>query len=516
MSAKLAKSPVFGLQVQNSHLSFSPEAIIRTFVDKIMKRHKPDVATNSPEELALEILRAMDAALVIHCTSEGECIIFTNDSTKEMLPHFVTNIHQSQRDPSNTPDEVAHFWTTVRSVATTGIITKEDFKLETNVTAKFRKATILEQTYVVITVKKTKEQDQISRFLNHGPADENLISYLSDAVENDIIGLTLGMGSLYISLSSDMWEPGVTTYYAICPNTATACGIVPWMARGKTTADLNRSKPDIIQSAKKLEANLDPVTQRSSYSIETTKNATMHVEVKRISPKLHLSVLLVRKHKEKTRPKLPSNAKGVVDHVYRKNQWEAVLENVLEWVNDNLHHASTKRLKIPDEFFEDTQNIFCYIYTNAESFLPSRSADGFQWKSSYSAPSQSKLQKRYFYHKTEGPRMRRRVMWIDKLPHLQIIEYRHLDYHGDIPTDHLIGPEMMKWSDVISQVTDREDHKLHNTMDEIDREFSMGSLRGEVPYEDIQESTQVLSYVSGILNNWAVRHRAVQSSAPPL
>ncbi|PRP85808.1 hypothetical protein PROFUN_06000 [Planoprotostelium fungivorum] len=44
------------------------------------------------------------------------------------------------------------------------------------------------------------------------------------------------------------------------------------------------------------------------------------------------------------------------------------------------------------------------------------------------------------------------------------------------------------------------------------RRFCFGSLR-EVPYEDTPESTQVVSYVSGILNNWTVRHRAIQPPA---
>ncbi|PRP79689.1 hypothetical protein PROFUN_12587 [Planoprotostelium fungivorum] len=41
-----------------------------------------------------------------------------------------------------------------------------------------------------------------------------------------------------------------------------------------------------------------------------------------------------------------------------------------------------------------------------------------------------------------------------------------------------------------------------------------GALRGEVPYQEIEESTHVLSYVSGILNNWARDSRKRQQEEP--
>ncbi|PRP86883.1 hypothetical protein PROFUN_03631 [Planoprotostelium fungivorum] len=411
-----------------------------------------------------------------------------------MLPQLVMNLQQNPRDPS---DGTTHFWEAVYSVATT---------------ARFQKISILDNAYVVITVKKKKEEYRVNRLIQ-GPADENLITYLCDAIESDVIGRTIGMDNLHIALSSEMWEPGVITYYAINPSNAAFSGISPWVARGKTSADFGISKPDIIRASLLAEETFDPVTQRSSYSVDIFTDTTLYMETKRITPKLHLSIMLLRSGAARTRPEPITTERGEVPKSYKKHQWEALLEGVLKFVSENVQYSSTAKLRIPETFFNDNHNIFCYIYNNTEPFLPSRSADGFQWKSSFCAPSKGTLQKRYFYHKTEGQRMRRRVMWIDRLPHLQIIEYRHLDYNGEVETDHLMGQDTMSWPDIISRITIRSDHKLQKTMEEIDREFDVGLTRGGVPDEDIQESTQVLSYVSGILNNWASRHRAIRSSS---
>ncbi|PRP84202.1 hypothetical protein PROFUN_08402, partial [Planoprotostelium fungivorum] len=426
-----------------------------------MKRQKSEEEIRvTPDALALEVFKAMDAAFVIRNISEGNYSIdFTSDKARRLLPHLTADMRQSQLDPSS--DEIAQFWRAVHTVGTTGIATKKDFILESSVSAKFLRVILLDQTYVVVLMKKTKERNQISRFLDHGPAEENLVTYLCDAIESDLIGQTLGMDSLLISLSSDMWELGVVTYYAVNPATAAICGVHPYMVRGKTTAEFLIPKPSVIEADKRWKEAFDPDTQRSSYAVEIQGGTTMYMETKQISPKLNLSILLLRKGKE-ARPKAISRERGQIAKIYKKHQWEGVLEDILELISEGLQYASTSRLKIPD-----SRNIFCYIYNGAEPFLPSRSADGFQWKSSFSAPSQGKMQKRYFYHKTEEQRMRRRVMWIDKLPHLQIIEYRHLIYHGEVQTDHLIGTEALNWVDVISQVTNRDDHKLYNTMEEI-------------------------------------------------
>ncbi|PRP89839.1 hypothetical protein PROFUN_00181 [Planoprotostelium fungivorum] len=501
-----------------------------------MKRQKlqeENVVSVSPEELALHVLKAMDAAVVIRCSSEGTYnIVFTSDRARGTLPHFIADIHQQGPSSGLFSDDVTRFWRTVRSVAITGIPTKTDMKSESNITTKFQKIVILDQTYVVISLKQTKEGKQVVPFLNHGPTDEHLVTYLCDAIENDIIGLTLGVDCLYVQLTShvilqlspiahihQMWEPGVVTYYAVNPNTARMCGIAPHMARGKTSVELNRSKPELIRAASLSDETLDPVSQRSSFNMNMGSDTTLFMEMKRdpdvmqITPELYLNIMIVRRGQANKRPQSIVDKKGVVAESYKKHQWETLLEDILRFVSENVQYASTTKLEIPDEFFRNSQNIFCYIYHG--SFLPSRSADGFQWKSSFCAPSPGHLQKRYFYHKTEGHRMRRRIMWIESLPQLQIIEYRHLDHYGEVVTDHLIGPEMMSsWPFLISQVTHREDYKLQNAMEEIDKEFNMGALRGEVPYEEIQDSTQVLSYVSGILNNWAVRHRNNPPSSP--
>ncbi|PRP89657.1 hypothetical protein PROFUN_00921 [Planoprotostelium fungivorum] len=379
--------------------------------------------TVTPERLALEVLKAMDAAIVIRRSTEGTySVVFT--------------------------------------MAVTGVSTKTNINSESTITAKFQRIVVLDQTYVVVILKQTKEENQIVPLLNHG-----------DCPLNDIIGLTLGIDCLYLQLASNvillispiahtpqMWGPGVVTCYAVNPNTARTCGVAPPLARGNTsgaqdddaplpedlTAELNRSRTELIRAATLSDETLDPTTQRSSFSMDTGSDATLFVETKRITPELFLNITIVRRGQTNKRPQPVTDKRGVVAQSYKKHRWETLLEDILLFVSENVQYASTTKLQIPDEFFANSPIIFCYIHHG--SFLPSRSADGFQWKSSFCAPSQGHLQK-------------------------------------------------------------REDYKLRNAMEEIDKEFDMGALRGEVPYQEIEESTHVLSYVSGILNNWASSHR---------
>ncbi|PRP88816.1 hypothetical protein PROFUN_00284 [Planoprotostelium fungivorum] len=476
-----------------------------------MKRQKLESSEDevTPEALALGVLKAMDGAIVIRCPVEGDYSIdFTSDRARELIPHFVTDRNQWKDAASS--DDVSLFWKTVHTVATTAVSVKKELRLESHITAKFQKLVLSDKIYVVVIAKKKKQLSQTDRFLLHGPGDE--ITMLSNAIENDLIGRILGMNTLFVSLTSDMWEPGVATCFAIAPNNARTIGITPHMARGKTTVELNRSKDDVVRASKLADEFLNPTTQRSSYLFHSKReNTTLYFETKRITPKLRLNVMLVRKKKEVMRPKLPHSTGKEIEKVYKKHQWELMLEDALEFIIENDEFGCTKKLEIPNEFFLHSQNIFCYVYCGEEPFLPSRYVDGFTWKSSFCTPSHGRLQKRYFYHKSEGKRLRRRVMWMEDTPRFCIIEYRHLDHEGDVQTDRMMAPDMMDWPTVISQISNHENHKLLDSMDELDREFSMGELRGDLPSPEIEESNHVLSYVSGILNSWAVQHQSAET-----
>ncbi|PRP84666.1 hypothetical protein PROFUN_07916, partial [Planoprotostelium fungivorum] len=86
-----------------------------------MKRQKPqDEDSVIPERLALGV-------------------VFTSDRARGIIPHFIADIRQ--QDSSS--DDATRFWRTVS-----------------------KKIVVLDQTYVVVILKQTKEENQIAQWMN--------------------------------------------------------------------------------------------------------------------------------------------------------------------------------------------------------------------------------------------------------------------------------------------------------------------------------------------------------------
>ncbi|PRP88818.1 hypothetical protein PROFUN_00286 [Planoprotostelium fungivorum] len=476
----------------------------------MLKRQRVDTSLDvySTEELAFRVLDSIDnAVLVMHYVSDSTILVaFMNDLARKMMSDVAgTDDAFDFSDPLPFPNEQS-FWTSVRSVANTGIPTRIELKISNrSLRIKFKKILLNQRTFVAAIAKYEKERNP-SDFAQHGPSDE--LTVLANSVENDIIGRVLGFKSLFLTLNSNMFEPGITTFYAVSPSVAFVCGLQsPHQARGKTT--------DVIKSDHLSEAAFNDLSQRSSFTLDSqVKHFTLFCEVKRITPKVYLTLCLVHRRKPpgvKPQPaaSTTANSGNTPPSSWSKHQWDVVLEDCLVYISENPQYACTTKQKVPAAFFDNSQNIYCYFY-QGESFLPSGSSDGLKWKSSCSAPTQGKLQKRYFYHKTpEGKKLRRRVMWLEDLPGFFALEYRHFSPSTSVELERLMGSDTMDWTMVISQVSKQDNHKLLNSMEELEREFKKGESRVET--SEMEEPSQVLSYVSGILNNWAVQYHLDKS-----
>ncbi|PRP78486.1 hypothetical protein PROFUN_13561 [Planoprotostelium fungivorum] len=147
------------------------------------------------------------------------------------------------------------------------------------------------------------------------------------------------------------------------------------------------------------------------------------------------------------------------------------------------------------KFLADTNSVYCYVYQGA--FLPSGSSDGFKWKSSCNVSSQGVCQ---------HTRRRRRVMWSDEAPGMCAIEFRHCSHCGNTESEKLMSPEDIDWTEIMDHICKKGNRRLLQTMEELSAQFELMTRRDPPPVVD--EPAHVLSYVNGILDNWAIQYHS--------
>ncbi|PRP78163.1 hypothetical protein PROFUN_11293 [Planoprotostelium fungivorum] len=194
-----------------------------------------------------------------------------------------------------------------------------------------------------------------------------------------------------------------------------------------------------------------------------------------------------------------------VDRSWTKRQWEIFVEDLILYAKGHPRCTSRERQRLPEKFLADTNSVYCYVYRGA--FLPSGMSDGFKWKSSCNVPSQGKLQKRYFYTTTpQGEKLRRRVMWSDEAPGMCAIEYRHCSHCGNTESEKLMSPKDIDWTEIMDHICEKGNQRLLQTMEELSAQFESTARRDPPPAAE--EPAHVLSYVNGILDNWAIQYHS--------
>ncbi|PRP82852.1 hypothetical protein PROFUN_04715 [Planoprotostelium fungivorum] len=473
-----------------------------------MKRQRVTDEVNTEERSAFAVLTTDERPTMVikrrSGSSVGE-IILQNQAAEELLTQVVS-------DESLYPQ----FAAAVDSVYKTGQ-SAEAIVNTLQHTIKTKSATLSNQQYVIVTAKKMKEAKRSWVQLQHDaiPPRRNLfeespehpIGPLINTVEQDLISRTLGTSSVFLLITSELVEPGIVTFFAVNPGVAARYGYSnPLQIRGKTSQELGLSPPEVMNMARQHRSHYDPNIQRASYSYDIA-NVTMLCENKLISPGVNLSVLFALSKPEPTLPAPPKSILPpvILDQRWNNHHWDVFLEDLLNHAKDNAQYTSPTRQKLPAAFFENPNCVYCYVYQGAEGFLPSGQSDGFRWKSSCSTTSQGCLKKRYFYASTaDGKKLRRRVMWTEKIPNLFIVEYRHISHCGLVQAEYLLGPSMMDWPVVVQHLCAQKNHQVLRAMNEISQHFDLGAMLSETPAPD--EPHEVISYVNGILSHWATDH----------
>ncbi|PRP73817.1 hypothetical protein PROFUN_10187 [Planoprotostelium fungivorum] len=470
----------------------------------------------SAEETALNVLLTDKATVVISCPYNAPpTVSVINDQARQLLSTLLLG-NGSQSQLTN------RFWSVVNSTSSSGKANEEDFTIDGStirvkyvhsllnrlISLRFRSMQLKLTSYVIATakVKKNPPESNLARlFFQQGP---NELDGLANAVEEDIVGVTLGMRNISITLV-EMHQRGLYKFLAANKIAAEALGYNhPSVLRGKTTAETGQQVADVNAMYDLWSSNLDPETKMSSFAISKLKqfpHITWFCEFKEVMPNVFIGLSLCHNRNQRLNGPRSALSPGLEPpKVFVKNRWDEFIEETIRFVSENPEYASTTRELLPDEFLRNSQNVFCYVFRGEKGFLPSGNCDGYIWKSSRGATCAGNLQKRYFYIQTpQGHKLRRRVVWMEDVKNFSVIEYKHFNHSGTTETQYLSGPPCMDWRTIISRIhAESTSQQFTSVADNINSRFDMGALRSD-SNSNHMSTNHVLSYVNHILHNWA-------------
>ncbi|PRP86267.1 hypothetical protein PROFUN_05408 [Planoprotostelium fungivorum] len=465
-----------------------------------MKRQKVDEGSPSAEQTALNILLTSEKARVVILIPDlgRPQIRLINEKARELLTQLLEYTYHS------TEPMVILFWSAVHAVARRE---KDSEVLRiSNLVIKLRRVVVRDEVMVVVTAKRGDgSRYESSQSFQSGPPQE--ICALSSAVEDDIIGNVLGINNLILTLVK-IEDRGVHRYLCTNSHAAIILGFQPHQVRGRTSLELGQPMADTNRMYDLYHRNLDPQTKISSFSIdlEQIPGASYFSEHREVKPGYLLGLSIIYSRTQQTYrppgPSPPAIPRIEAPKIWIRNRWDEFMEDCIRYVQHNRHHTSKDRIPLPEEFLINPEKIYCYIYSG-ESFLPSGDRDGFLWKSSRGTTSAGHLQKRYFYAQLQdGSRLRRKVMWMNDIKELFIIEYRHFSTANSMNTeaDKLMGPPGMDWNRLTNEVHSQMNQQLTTSCDVISSHFDMAATRTDP--SDLG-SDNIVSYVNHILHSWA-------------
>ncbi|PRP86602.1 hypothetical protein PROFUN_05240 [Planoprotostelium fungivorum] len=484
-----------------------------------MKRQKCERSYGFAEEAALKILLTSERATVaIAFPIDGPPEIrLINDRGRELLTPLLD-------ESSSVSGPAASFWKSIDYVVKGGKTMEGNLLTpKGQLRIKYRRTVLEHEAIVVATAKKvdgTKEKEprlQLVQSRQTGSLGYPIeLSPLVNALEEDIVGRVLGTNQLQLCIIKFHQERGVHQYLATNDNLARFLKFDnAYELRGKTTIDLNMMTADGVTVRDQFYGNLNPQTKTASFSLDLLQyqDTTFYCAFREVIPEVILGITIV--HRRTIRPagpKPPTVPRLTIPKVWIRNRWDEFMEDCLHYIHENQSHATQDRMKLPEEFLKNTQKVYCYAYHGYQGFLPSGDSDGYRWKSSRGTCNTGNLQRKYFYTDLpDGRKLRRRVMWLEGIPGIYIVEYRHFHQNNTEP-DQLMGPECMDWPLLLSSIQSQTNRQFTTTVDRISSHFELAEAR--VNQSELG-SGNVLSYVNGILHNWASEYGRVENFSTP-
>ncbi|PRP84006.1 hypothetical protein PROFUN_08603 [Planoprotostelium fungivorum] len=468
--------------------------------------YRPPVfmATRSLRDLSLSfrIAPAPKAMMIVRFSKEGQPFVsLVDDMAKSILSPLLDN------SGSGRNEDVRSFWKTIETVGR-GETEREEVKFQVSgspLSVKFRQTRANGETTVIVTARKTKRaQSQMIPSSNRSGIPMEL-NGLINAIEQDVIGKILGIDQMFLGLFEAV--RGRYSIFAVSPSFAHLLHYSqPHELRGMNTTDLSCPTAESGIIFDQISSNMNPDTKTAtlSTSLHHFPGIFFFFAIREITPGVNLSLFIAHDHNRHSMgppppavPALPGNP------VWRRSEWDEVLENCLHYIHFNRHHASHSKMTLPKEFLEDSKRVYCYVYTGERGFLPSGNSDGYIWRSSCGIVSGGSMKKKYHYvDLPDGKKLRRRVMWLEQVKDLYIVEYRHHD-NNYTAADLLLGPDCMDWDRLLHRVHAANQH-LNNSLASIQSgHFNRAETR--VNQSEIG-SENVVSYVNDILTNWATEY----------
>ncbi|PRP76037.1 hypothetical protein PROFUN_01753 [Planoprotostelium fungivorum] len=423
-----------------------------------------------------------------------------DDPAREMLAELFNNTEKS--------DAVRTFWTTVNEVNRSGTKKAEVFFLSGRfVRIKYRKTSSNGAPAIILTAKYLTGEPEaraLRLMSSHGLPSE--ISGIAQVIEENVIGRLLGIQHLRVSII-DYPQKSLFRFLSVDPPTAALWHTDIHKMIGRTSAELNMSLEISGNLRESFSSHLDPISKTSTFTeyVNHFPGLSFFVAMRELLPGVHLIVAVTHDLKKESpapspeRASLPFNDLSGVQ-IWKRKTWDEITENCLHYISLHTHHASTERLTLPDAFLEDEKMVYCYAYTSDKgAFLPSGNQDGYIWKSSRGVVNTvGNLKKKYQYvDLPNGKKLRRRVMWLEEVKNVYMVEYRHSE-NNNTTSDKLLGPECMDWPKLLCEVHAVNQH-ITNSINQIGSHFSMAETRET---EEVGPDG-VMSYVNSILSRFA-------------
>ncbi|PRP79580.1 hypothetical protein PROFUN_12841 [Planoprotostelium fungivorum] len=457
-----------------------------------MKRQRVEYTGGSVENVALGVLLSSEKATVIvgFACGSSPYIRLVNEAAQQLLSHVLCN-SGSHNEPTR------RFWTSIVATARGDRGVTDELCLDKrHLNIKYRRTEVKGELIVIVTAKKAK-------FENLGLPFH--LGAAASALEDDVFGRTLGMVHVGVSLIK-MTQRGEHQYIVGNRTVSNIFNLEPHELRGKTSRELGCLESDSARLYDLLTNLTDPTTKSSTFflNLDQMPHVTYFTSSREVIPGIYLLVCIGQNQSDalsrRQTPRKPA------PKVWSRGRWDQFMEKCLHFVHANRQSASDTRLKLPADFMSDVNNVFCYPYVSEHPFLPSGNSDGYIWKSSRGVVSAGNLQRKYHYTELpNGKKLRRRVMWLEDIKDLWIIEYRHFENNSNTEADRLIGTDQMEWSSVVEDIEHMDKYSDGEPDDEMTSSSSnLDSSESTTPPPPVDDVT---SYVNNILQSWSSVHK---------
>ncbi|PRP82039.1 putative dead box ATP-dependent RNA helicase [Planoprotostelium fungivorum] len=401
------------------------------------KRPRSDVESEE-EELAHSVLMYMSKPTLVVSCAEGT------------FPKL-SIINNAARDL---------FWDEISKIANGEDKLSAEFMIEDRlIRFEFQRLEVRNVIHIEVSLQvieqlnqKTADTQFLINLLNYGPNLSNIQECIH-FIEEEFIPKLIGVTNISVIMAEIIRRDNIK-YIAVDRNfSRIVFDSEPQQIKGKTTIELHQPLSDVEKIYDLYTTHLLPSTRTSTFVISDLESPSDYngmMECREIAPQLFVCMTIWIKKVSIEYSSAPRQMEMVsIPRSWDTKRWDSFMEDCLQFIIQNPKFSSVQRYKLPADFENDTQNVFCYAYRG--EFLPSGNSDGFFWRPSRgTVASGSRLRKRYFYSQTaSGSRLKRRVVWLEADQSVRMVEYRNHEHNGIIDVEKLVGPPELEWKTLL-------------------------------------------------------------------